>query len=104
MATNTRLESAFDLSGRVALVTGAAGGIGLAAAQLMGEAGAHVVMADVKNELSAAAADLAATGASCEPLVLDVSKKVDVDAAVADIVARHGRIDVMVNNAGVIDD
>jgi 3-oxoacyl-[acyl-carrier protein] reductase len=97
--------SAFDLTGRVAIVTGAAGGIGLAAAELMAEVGAHVVMADIQGAKVAHEAELLGRrGLSCEATTLDVSSKPAFDALVADVVARHQRLDVMVNNAAIIDD
>ena len=99
------LPTPFDLTGRVAIVTGAAGGIGLAAARVLAEAGAHVVLTDVQAELLAKeTAGLRADGLSCESAVLDVSRAADVDALVTDVAARHGRLDVMVNNAAIIDD
>ena len=99
------LPTPFDLTGRVAIVTGAAGGIGLAAARVLAEAGAHVVLSDVQSELVAKETDgLAADGLSCESAVLDVSRAADVDALVTDVAGRHGRLDVMVNNAAIIDD
>ncbi|MCU1398044.1 MAG: short-chain dehydrogenase/reductase [Acidimicrobiales bacterium] len=99
------IAAAFDLSGRVAIVTGAAGGIGLASAATLARAGAHVVLTDVQaTQVEAQAAALTGEGLSCEGRALDVSRQADVNALVDDIVARHGRLDVMMNNAGVIDD
>ena len=105
MAEYTDLAAPFRLDARVAIVTGAAGGIGLAAARVLAEAGAQVVLTDVQEATLTAAADaLRADGLACESAVLDVSRQADVDALVTDVVARHGRLDVMVNNAGIIDD
>jgi 3-oxoacyl-[acyl-carrier protein] reductase len=99
------VAEAFDLSGRVAIITGGARGIGKAGAAVLGDAGAHVVVADVLDTDAKATVDeLGATGVSCEAGHLDVSDKAAVDAFVADVVARHGRLDVMVNNAGIIVD
>jgi 3-oxoacyl-[acyl-carrier protein] reductase len=96
---------AFDLTGRVAIITGAARGIGLGASRVLGGAGAHVVMADVlADQAQAAAGGLTADGVSCEAIALDVTDHDAVEAAVSDVVATHGRLDVMINNAGVIDD
>jgi 3-oxoacyl-[acyl-carrier protein] reductase len=100
-----QIAEAFDLSGRVAVITGAARGIGRAGAAILGEAGAHIVIVDV---LAAAArstqTDLADAGVSCECAVVDVADQAAVNALVADIVARHGRLDVMVNNAAIISE
>ncbi len=98
-------QSAFDLSGRVAIVTGAAGGIGLAVSTVLGRAGAAVVMVDIQADLVCERADeLSAGGLRCSAAGLDVSSKIDVDAFVADVGQRFGRLDVMVNNAAIIDD
>jgi 3-oxoacyl-[acyl-carrier protein] reductase len=99
------VADAFDLSGRVAVITGAARGIGKAGAAVLGDAGAHVVVADVLDDAAHATVDeLTSLGVSCEAGHLDVSDKAAVDAFVGDVVARHGRLDVMVNNAGIITD
>jgi NAD(P)-dependent dehydrogenase (short-subunit alcohol dehydrogenase family) len=81
----------------VAIVTGGAGGIGRAIAARLGSGGHHVVVADLD---SGAAAD-AARAFGGEGIHLDVTQSASVDAAVADVVARHGRIDVLVNCAGI---
>jgi 3-oxoacyl-[acyl-carrier protein] reductase len=100
-----RVDAAFDLSGRVAIITGAARGIGRAGAAVLGDAGAHVVVADVLDaEAKQTVSELSAAGVSCEAGHLDVSDRAAVDAFVADVVARHGRLDVMVNNAAIITD
>jgi 3-oxoacyl-[acyl-carrier protein] reductase len=99
------VDEAFDLSGRVAIITGAARGIGKAGAAVLGDAGAHVVVADVLDDLAKdTVEELTASGVSCEAAHLDVSDKAAVDAFVSDVVARCGRLDVMVNNAGIITD
>jgi NAD(P)-dependent dehydrogenase (short-subunit alcohol dehydrogenase family) len=87
----------FGLAERVCLVTGAAQGIGEACARRFAREGAKVVIADVADERGAALArELDATFVHC-----DVGDKGQVDAAVAHCVRTHGRIDVLVNNAGI---
>ncbi len=92
----------FDLSGRVALVTGAGQGIGLACAEALCEAGAHVVLTDISTERSEAGrAALAAKGYSVEADVIDIGDSASVNA-VADRLASAGRAaDILVANAGI---
>jgi 3-oxoacyl-[acyl-carrier protein] reductase len=90
---------AFSLAGRVAIVTGAARGVGRGCAEALGAAGAHVVVTDV-NPGDETVAIVEKRGGSAESLLLDVTDRAAVDAVVADVASRHGRIDVLVNNAG----
>ncbi|GJM97138.1 hypothetical protein PR202_ga14042 [Eleusine coracana subsp. coracana] len=87
------------LDGKVAIVTGGASGIGAAAARLFASSGATVVIADVQDELGSA---VAASAAGCRYVHCDVTDEAQVEAAVAGVVAEHGRLDVMVSNAGVL--
>lgn len=90
------------LNGRVCVVTGAGQGIGSACAQALGEAGGIVVVADmVQDRVDASVADLTAKGIAAHGKLLDVTKSADVDRLASEIVAEHGRVDVLVNNAGV---
>ncbi|MBN9253542.1 MULTISPECIES: glucose 1-dehydrogenase [unclassified Mesorhizobium] len=81
------------LDGKVALVSGAAQGIGRAVAELFAEEGAVVHAGDVKP---------VAPARNIEPLTLDVTRPEDWAKAVDTILARHGRLDILVNNAGIV--
>ncbi len=93
------------LEGRVAIITGAAAGIGFATAQRFAAEGAKLVLCDVNEARVRDAADrLAATGASVDAHRVDVTSRDEVDGVVAATLARHGRIDILVNNAGITKD
>jgi 3-oxoacyl-[acyl-carrier protein] reductase len=93
------------LSNKICLITGAAQGIGLATAETFAREGATVVIADLKPEAVAAAVQRCqALGATAEGHALDVTERARVDEVVAKVLARHGRIDVLVNNAGITQD
>ena len=90
-----------DLSGQVALVTGAARGIGRALAQALGEAGADLALADIQGELlRQTAAELTPGGRRVHAIEVDVRDAAAVQRMVAATVAALGRLDVLVNNAG----
>ena len=85
------------LENRVAVIVGAARGIGRGIAERFAEEGAKLVLCDTEAEaLAATAAELGA-----EHMVTDVTQLADLEAAVALAVARHGRLDIMVQNAGI---
>ena len=92
----------FDLSGRVAVVTGGNGGIGLGMARGLAAAGATIVVAARNPEKSeAAVAALIASGAPSAFIALDVADTASCRALVQETVARFGRLDILVNNAGM---
>lgn len=94
---------ALDFSGKAALVTGAASGMGLATAHAFAEAGAAVVLADVREDAVKAAADtLIAAGHKALAVCCDVSDDAQVSAMVERTVAEFGRLDAAFNNAGVM--
>ena len=99
------IQEAFDLTGRTAIVTGGAVGIGRASAALLAEAGARVVVADRdRGAGERAAKEIAEAGGQAEFRAVDVSQRLEVDALVEGTYGAHGRLDVMVNNAGIITD
>jgi NAD(P)-dependent dehydrogenase (short-subunit alcohol dehydrogenase family) len=91
-----------ELPGRVALVTGAARGIGFAIAERLSRAGAHVVIADVAEEGAAAAAErLREGGGRAEAVAADVTSPEEVAAMVERTLGAFGKLDILVNNAGI---
>jgi NAD(P)-dependent dehydrogenase (short-subunit alcohol dehydrogenase family) len=87
------------LANKVAIVTGASQGIGLACAQRLVREGARVMLADIREQEGAAAVQ--ALGDATRFFCADVSQKADVDALIAATLAAFGQVDILVNNAGV---
>jgi gluconate 5-dehydrogenase len=95
------LRDLFDLSGRVALVTGGSRGLGLQIAEALGEFGARIVLTARKPaELAAAEAHLATLGIACDTLVADHARPEAAQAVTDHVLGHHGRCDILVNNAG----
>lgn len=94
-----------ELSGRVALVTGATRGIGRAIAAALAQAGAQVIGTSTTDEGAASiTAHLRGTGASGEGVRLDVRDSAMIEVALKDIETRHGQVAILVNNAGIARD
>lgn len=97
------MNNPLDFSGKVALVTGAASGMGLATAMAFAQAGAAVVMADAREEIvQSEAQKLAASGHTVIAVRCDVSDDGQVERMVEHTVAEFGRLDAAFNNAGVM--
>jgi 3-oxoacyl-[acyl-carrier protein] reductase len=88
------------LDGQVAIVTGAAQGIGRGIALVLAEAGARIVIADVQDAASTVQ-EIERAGGTVSAAVIDVSRPEDADALVALALRLHGRLDILVNNAGI---
>src|SRR3984893_18153614 len=94
--------SVFDLTGRKALVTGGARGLGAGMAAALARAGAAVVIGDIREDLGQATADeLKKSGATPAFLPLDVTNDASWELAVSDTISELGGLDILVNNAGV---
>lgn len=92
-----------NIEGKVVVITGASSGLGEAAARLLAEKGAKLVLgARRKERIDALVQEIAASGGSAEAVATDVTVRADVDALVGTAVERFGRVDVMINNAGVM--
>src|SRR3546814_304398 len=87
-----------QLAGKVAIITGAGSGIGKAMAELFAREGAAVTVADVSGAEEKVAADIGGLAQACR---VDVSDVEQIDAMFASTLARHGRVDILCNNAGI---
>jgi NAD(P)-dependent dehydrogenase (short-subunit alcohol dehydrogenase family) len=94
----------FDLSGRVAVITGGESGIGLAISRTLAKSGAKVVIGGIlADEGNRAATDIRAEGGDVHFLKTDVRIEEEVERLIDEAVSRFGKLDIMINNAGVFD-
>lgn len=97
------INKLFDLTGKVALVTGGTHGIGMAIAIVLGKAGAKICINDISDEkLASCKAEYAKEGLDVYTLNFDVTSEDAVDAGISDIEKNVGGVDILVNNAGII--
>ncbi len=105
METEEAIHKAFDLSGQVALVTGAGSGLGRTSAEVLSLAGANVICADINAQrCEGTVAAITEAGYRARAYNVDVSIRGEVESMVADVVATDGRLDVMCNVAGIMMD
>lgn len=94
-------QKAFDLSGRVALITGGGNGIGKGCAKLLADAGASVMIVDLREDSACAVCDeIQEAGGSAAFFQADLSKEENCKAAVDACVSQFGRLDILINSAG----
>jgi 3-oxoacyl-[acyl-carrier protein] reductase len=95
----------FDLTGKVAVVTGASRGIGRAISETLARQGALVVVTDVLGDAAVQTAkEIVEAGGKADAHTMDVSNAESVQAAIERVLERHARIDILVNNAGIVRD
>jgi 3-oxoacyl-[acyl-carrier protein] reductase len=94
----------FDLSGKVAIVTGASRGIGRGVAMMLASRGAHVVATARGENAAETVSQIQGAGHRAEAAALEVTDAVSIDTLIAGVLQRHARIDILVNNAGVTRD
>ena len=97
--TDIVVDTEFCLDNKVALITGAAQGIGKAMALTFARKGARVVLLDISPEVQNIAAEI---GTAALPIMLDVTSESQIENAVSRVLETFGRIDILVNNAGVV--
>jgi len=103
VARQLRRLRAIDLAGRIVLITGGSRGLGLLMAREVGRLGAHVVIAARDEaELLRAQRDLLAHDIEVSTLVADVATEAQAQRMISNVLERHGRLDMLINNAGVI--
>ena len=97
------IQELFDLSGKIALITGGTHGIGLAIGKVLGQAGAKICVNDIsEDKLESCKAEYAEVGIDVYTLKFDVTSEEDVDKGISKIEQEVGTIDILINNAGII--
>ncbi|HJJ35202.1 MAG TPA: SDR family oxidoreductase [Methanocorpusculum sp.] len=95
------MKNYFDLTGRVAVITGASSGLGVQMAKALANQGADIaILARRKEKLEQAAKEIAALGVKCIPVKCDITDTAQIEEAKKEILAKLGRIDILVNSAG----
>jgi 3-oxoacyl-[acyl-carrier protein] reductase len=94
----------FDFSGKVAIVTGASRGIGRGIAEVLAARGAHVVAGARGDHVNATVESIQQSGGKADAVTVDVTDEASIEAMVSGVLTRHGRVDVLVNNAGIARD
>ncbi|HEY9465665.1 MAG TPA: 3-oxoacyl-ACP reductase FabG [Vicinamibacterales bacterium] len=94
----------FDLNGKVAIVTGASRGIGRGIAEVLAARGAHVIAGARGDNATGTVDAIRHAGGAAESVSIDVTDAASIEAMVEGVLARHGRVDVLVNNAGITRD
>jgi 3-oxoacyl-[acyl-carrier protein] reductase len=94
----------FDLNGKIAIVTGASRGIGRGIAEALAACGAHVIAGARGDNASGTVEAIRHAGGAAESVSIDVTDAASIEAMVEGVLARHGRVDVLVNNAGITRD
>lgn len=95
--------SVIDLTGKVAIITGGGSGIGRATCELFASLGATVVVSDIAETAHETVSAIESAGGTASAVIGDISDSAVADSTVAAAVERHGKLDVLVNNAGIMD-
>ena len=95
------MKNYFDLTGRVAVITGASSGLGVQMAKALANQGADIaILARRKEKLEEAAKEISALGVRCIPVRCDITDTAQIDEAKKEILAKLGRVDILINSAG----